>query len=119
MEVRRFDARLGIHLFGEHPEGLAMTTPSTVFKKGEKRPNQGKRGPNKVTAELKDMIRQALDGAGGVDYLVERANDPRTASAFLSLVGKVLPMTVAGDKNNPIAFTVIERRIVKAGSRDA
>ena len=51
--------------------------------------------PNKVTAELKLMILEALDGAGGVDYLQERANDPRTASAFLSLVGKVLPMTVA------------------------
>lgn len=71
-----------------------------TFKKGEKRPNQGKRGPNKVTAELKDMIRQALDGAGGVNYLIERASDPRTASAFLSLVGKTLPMTVKGPGEN-------------------
>lgn len=90
-----------------------MTIPSTAFKKGEKRPNQGKRGPNKATKELKEMILGALDKSGGVEYLVERANDPRTASAFLSLVGKVLPMTVVGDKDNPLqAIVKIERVIV-------
>jgi hypothetical protein len=52
--------------------------------------------PNKATKELKEMILAALDGAGGVQYLQERAKDPRTASAFLGLVGKVLPMTIAG-----------------------
>lgn len=81
-----------------------MAAPSTAFKKGEKRQNQGKRGPNKVTKELKDMILGALDQSGGVDYLVERANDPRTAAAFLGLVGKVLPMTIAGDAKNPLAM---------------
>ena len=86
--------------------------PSTVFKKGEKRPNQGKRGPNKVTADLKNMILEALGNAGGAEYLERKANDPRTASAFLGLVGKVLPMTIAGDKESPFTVTVIERRIV-------
>lgn len=62
--------------------------------------------PNKQTAQLKDMILRALDGAGGVDYLQERANDPRTAAAFLGLVGKVLPMTIAGDKENPLNLGV-------------
>ncbi len=58
--------------------------------------------PNKITGQLKQMILDALDNAGGVEYLEARANDPRTASAFLSLVGKVLPMTIAGDANNPL-----------------
>jgi len=88
---------------------------STTFKKGEKRQNQGKRGPNKVTAQLKEMILEALDNAGGVEYLERKANDPRTASAFLSLIGKVLPMTIQGPgENGEHAFTVIERRIVKS-----
>lgn len=73
------------------------------FKKGEKRPNQGKRGPNKVTAELKAMILQALDEKGGVDYLVGVAESH--PQAFVSLLGKVLPMTVAGDPENPLAIT--------------
>jgi hypothetical protein len=76
-----------------------------VPKKGAVRaPNDGKGRPkgaiNKHTAELKEMILQALDRSGGVDYLVERANDPRTASSFLSLVGKTLPMTVKGPGEN-------------------
>lgn len=83
------------------------------FVKGEKRLNQGKRGPAKATAELKDMILKALDESGGVRYLVDRAKDPRTASAFLSLIGKVLPMQVTGDPENPVGITVIERVIVK------
>ena len=67
----------------------------TKFKKGKERgPGRPKGTPNKVQAQLKDMILHALDGAGGVEYLQARANDPRTASAFLALVGKVLPMTI-------------------------
>lgn len=72
-------------------------TSDTKFKKGQKAgPGRPKGASNKVTRELKEMILEALDGAGGVAYLQARANDPRTASAFLSLVGKVLPMTLTG-----------------------
>jgi len=87
----------------------------TKFKKGQKSgPGRPKGSQSKLTKDLKEMILQALDNAGGVEYLERRANDPRTASAFLTLVGKVLPMTVAGDPENPVTFAVIERRIVKA-----
>lgn len=75
----------------------------TKFKKGQKSgPGRPKGAPNKVTAELKDMILSALDESGGVEYLVERARDPRTASAFLTLVGKVLPMQVTGEGGGPV-----------------
>lgn len=75
----------------------------TKFKKGQKSgPGRPKGAPNKVTAELKDMILSALDESGGVEYLVKRANDPRTASAFLTLVGKVLPMQVTGEGGGPV-----------------
>jgi hypothetical protein len=85
----------------------------------KKRPPGGSRKgrPNKATKELKEMILTALDGAGGVDYLQERAKDPRTASAFLTLVGKVLPMTVQGaGPDGAHVFTVIERRVIRPGS---
>lgn len=75
-----------------------------------KPPAAGKGRPkgsvNKTTGQLKEMILHALDGVGGVDYLQERAKDPRTASAFLTLVGKVLPMTVAGDPENPLKASI-------------
>jgi len=69
-------------------------------------PNAGKGRPkgsvNKTSAEVKNMIREALEEAGGVAYLVECAHDPKTKTAFLSLVGKLAPMTLAGDEQNPL-----------------
>ena len=77
--------------------------------------------PNRVTGEVKQMILDALDGAGGVDYLQARAKDPKTASAFLTLVGKVLPLQVTGDPNNPLVHQIqkIERVIVRPTDKDA
>lgn len=89
-------------------------TADTKFKKGQKSgPGRPKGVTNKATAQLKDMILSALDESGGVDYLVARANDPKTAAAFLSLIGKVLPMQIAGDPDNPVGISIIERVIVK------
>ena len=64
--------------------------------RGGKRPGSGrKKGvPNKLTAELKDMILGALEQAGGEEYLVRCAK--KNPQAFLTLVGKVLPLQVAG-----------------------
>lgn len=53
-----------------------------------------KGAPNKVTKQLKDMILTALDDAGGVKYLKTQAVSNPTA--FLTLVGKVLPLQVNG-----------------------
>lgn len=69
-----------------------------------KPPNAGKgrrKGvPNKVTGELKAMILEALDKAGGVAYLQQRAVD--SPNAFLSLIGRVLPLQVQGDPDQPL-----------------
>lgn len=87
----------------------------TQFKKGQKSgPGRPKGAANKVTVQLKDMILNALQGAGGVEYLQQRANDPRTASAFLGLVGKVLPMQVTGADGNAIQ-TVTRIELVAPG----
>lgn len=72
---------------------------SKVVKSGVKKPPNAGKGrvkgvPNKTTQALKDMILSALDKSGGVSYLMEQAQT--NPNAFLSLVGKVLPMTVAG-----------------------
>lgn len=56
--------------------------------------------PNKLTADLKSMILGALDDAGGQAYLVVQANT--NPAAFLTLIGKVLPTTLAGDPNAPL-----------------
>lgn len=55
---------------------------------------------NKFTRELKDMILGALDDAGGQKYLREQAIANPTA--FMTLVGKVLPLQVAGEGGGPL-----------------
>lgn len=65
-------------------------------------PGRPKGSVNKVNGEVKAMILAALDGVGGVAYLMERAEDPRTASAFMAMVGKVLPLQVTGANGGPV-----------------
>ena len=60
--------------------------------------------PNRVTKELKAMILGALDEAGGQAYLVTQAHD--NPNAFLTLVGKVLPMTVQGADGGPMQHKI-------------
>lgn len=63
-------------------------------KGGQKFGGRTKGTPNKNTAQLKDMILEALNDAGGIDYLKEQAEQNPTA--FLTLVGKVLPLQLSG-----------------------
>ena len=74
---------------------------------GGKREGSGrKKGvPNKINADLKEMILGALSDAGGRDYLALRAKD--TPAAFLTLVGKVLPMQLAGEGGGPVTINLI------------
>lgn len=72
------------------------------MSRGGARPGAGrKKGvPNKTTTQLKEAILNAFDKAGGQKYLVRIAEeDPRT---FCTLLGKVLPTTLAGDPENPV-----------------
>jgi len=76
------------------------------FKKGDKKPaNSGRKAgqQTKYPTELKEMILEALHRAGGqgeygeaggVVYLRNQAVD--NPVAFMSLLGRVLPMTVMG-----------------------
>lgn len=84
---------------------------------GRKPPNAGKgrqKGvPNKMTKALKEMILGALERAGGEDYLLEQAQT--NPSAFMTLVGKVLPTTLAGDPSAPLE-TITRVELVAGGN---
>ena len=77
---------------------------------GERRGGRQKGTPNKTTALLKDAILRAaekagekLDGSnegGLVAYLSKQAD--AQPGAFMSLLGKVLPLQLAGDPENPL-----------------
>lgn len=83
-------------------------------KIGKNRGNAGKGRPkgssNKTTAAVKDMILAALSKAGGEEYLLaQSASNP---TAFLTLVGKVMPLQLTGDPSNPVYVTKSTREII-------
>lgn len=76
-------------------------------------PGRPKGSTNKATKQLKDMILGALNQAGGEQYLLECARDPKLAGPFLTLIGKVLPQTIQGaGENGEIVFAKIVREVV-------
>src|SRR3954468_17712975 len=70
--------------------------------------------PNKLTAQLKEMILEAAElagedmgGGGTVKYL--RMQATLQPVAFMSLLGRVLPLQIGGDAENPlVTITKIE-----------
>lgn len=72
--------------------------------------------PNKVTKQLKEMILGALDDAGGQQYLVSQAME--NPSAFLTLIGKVLPSEVktehTGKDGGPVITAQVSREEIDA-----
>lgn len=88
--------------------------------KTENLTNAGKGRPkgavNKTTALLKDAILKAAEQAGGkggtVAYLTTQATE--NPAAFMSLLGKVLPMTVQGPEGKPLisslTVTIVDPR---------
>jgi len=81
---------------------------------GRKTGGRQKGVPNKLTGELKEMILEAANQAhpdGAIAYLKARSADQPVA--FMSLLGRVLPLQVGGDKDNPLTVrNIIEQHIV-------
>lgn len=75
--------------------GIGKGTPGPGRKKGV---------PNKNTALIREMVAQALDQAGGVEYLARVAETH--PGPFLGLVGKVLPVQLAGVGDEPLSISV-------------
>lgn len=85
-------------------------TPAFAAQAGKGRP---KGVTNKITKEVKEMVAEALNKAGGVDYLVEQAEE--NPKAFLSLVGRIVPLQVNADHSGHI---VIDRAAAEAELAD-
>lgn len=86
-------------------EAVKKTTGKRKVGDGTPGPGRPKGVPNKQTRELKKMILAALDDVGGQAYLAEQARENPTT--FLTLIGKVLPMTVNGDdKGGPVRIAI-------------
>lgn len=78
-----------------------MAADDNLTRRGRGRP---KGSQNKVAKEAKDMIAAAAEGLGGLERIIEWAkSDPANERAFWATIyPKLLPLTVAGDKDNPL-----------------
>lgn len=79
------------------PKGQGKT-PGSGRKKGT---------CNGDTAKLRELILNALDKAGGEDYLYQQASE--NPAQFLTLIGKVLPkdVVVGGNPDNPLTVQIV------------
>jgi hypothetical protein len=99
-------------------------TAKNVIGKGKAGPGRPKGVPNKTTTLVKDAILKALDEAdpeGAVAYLKKQATANPTA--FLTLVGKVLPMQVEhsnpdGTMKQPTTIQIVAATTPKAADDD-
>jgi hypothetical protein len=74
--------------------------------------------PNKTTALLKDAILKAATDAGNGDlagYLQRQAQE--NPAAFMALLGRVLPLQVAGDPDNPLVLETVDIKIISPNDR--
>lgn len=61
--------------------------------------------PNKFSGDLKTMILTALHKAGGASYLRRQAE--KNPAAFMTLVGKVLPLQVTGAGGEALQIRIV------------
>jgi hypothetical protein len=73
--------------------------------KGIKTGGRQKGTPNKITRDIREAVLQSFEIVGGAQYLAEQARANPTA--YLSLVGKVLPMQVTGEGGGPVSIQIV------------
>ena len=78
------------------PRGKPKGYPKTGGRK--------KGTPNKSTTDLKNLILAALEQVGGQEYLAGQAIT--TPASYMSLLGRIIPTQVIGDKDNPLELVV-------------
>jgi len=79
--------------------------PKNSGRFGKGNPGKPKGATTKINADVKAMILEALHHAGGAEYLCMQAYD--NPKAFLALVGRVLPLSLASPDGGPLAGVVL------------
>lgn len=85
---------------------MVKETEKKLFA-GKPGPGRPKGLPNKTTTQVKEMVLSALDQVGGINYLVMQATE--NPNAFLTLVGKVLPLQVDANHKGEVVAQVVFR----------
>lgn len=73
--------------------------------KGIKTGGRQKGTPNKITRDIREAVLQSFEIVGGAQYLAEQAR--ANPVAYLSLVGKVLPLQVTGEGGGAVSIQIV------------
>lgn len=76
-----------------------------AYPKGKPRPEGAgrKKGvPNKVTGDIREMIRASLERVGGIEYLMAQAQ--ANPSAYMALVAKVVPKEIEANVSGSVTL---------------
>jgi hypothetical protein len=73
--------------------------------KGQKTGGRAKGTPNKITRDIREAVLQSFEIVGGAQYLAEQAR--LNPVAYLSLVGKVLPLQVTGEGGGAVSIQIV------------
>lgn len=84
------------------------------FKKGQAK-GRPKGAVNKTTMEAKEAIALVAQGLGGADGLLAWAQrDEKNETIFWGTIyPKLLPLTIAGDKEAPVAMTITREVVTR------
>ena len=64
-------------------------------------------GPHRQTKELRNLFRDAFDRLGGVDWLVQFAQEnDQNARVFVQAISKLLPPTISDGKGQPVIIDI-------------
>ncbi len=72
--------------------------------KGIKTGGRKKGVPNKISRDIREAVLQSFETVGGSKYLAEQAR--LNPVAYLTLVGKVLPLQISGEGGGPARIVV-------------
>ena len=61
--------------------------------------------PNKINRDIREMMLRALSAEGGVKYLRQQARE--NPNAFMNLLGRILPLQVAGAAEAPLTIRLM------------
>lgn len=90
---------------------MAIQNKQRDNKTPPRSPGRPKGSPNKTTALLKDAILKAAELAGHGDMTVYLATQARVnPGPFMALLGKVLPLQIAGEgKDGALIVEIVKR----------
>lgn len=69
-------------------------------------PGRPKGLQNKLTVEVKEMVRGALEALGGQEYLT--AQGQANPTAFMTLVGKIIPSELSATVKSDVIINIVE-----------